>query len=143
WQRFSQALIVPGGWHEIDDIALDKFGERIFGVTWVYSSCQQRVVRGHDVMAMIWTDGQRRISGQLQALAQGGPAKVVLAAGLRPDYVVIDSWHSTKRLLKQSRSYDWRFVTRSTPSVNKSKGSSSSCAARCAGVNLESFSSTA
>jgi putative transposase len=121
WQRFSQALIKPGGWLEIDDTVLDKFGEHIFGVAWVYSSRQQRVVRGLNVVVMIWTDGQRRIPVGIKLWRKGGPTKIVLAArllrwakrlGLRPEYVVMDSWYSAKRLLKQIRSYDWHFVTR-------------------------------
>lgn len=32
--------------------------------------------------------------------------------GLQPEYVLMDSWYSAKRLLKQIRSYEWHFVTR-------------------------------
>ena len=63
---------MTGGWHEIDDITLDKFGERIFGVTWVYSSRRQRGVRSHDVVVMIWTDGQRRIPVSIKLWRKGG-----------------------------------------------------------------------
>lgn len=121
WQRFSQHLIKPGGWLEIDDTVLDKFGEHIFGVAWVYSSRQQRVVQGINVVVMIWTDGQRRIPVGIKLWRKGGPTKVVLASrllrwakhlGLQPDFVVMDSWYSAKRLLKQIRSYGWHFVTR-------------------------------
>lgn len=121
WQRFAQHLIKPGGWLEIDDTVLDKFGEHIFGVAWVYSSRQQRVVRGLNLVVLIWTDGQRRIPVGIKLWRSGGPTKIVLAArllrwakrlGLQPDFVVMDSWYSPKRLLKQIRSYQWHFVTR-------------------------------
>lgn len=121
WQGFSRQLIKPGGWLEIDDTVLDKFGERIFGVSWVYSSRQQRVVQGINVVVLIWTDGQRRIPIGIKLWRKGGPTKIVLAArllrwakrlGLQPDFVVMDSWYSAKRLLKQIRSYQWHFVTR-------------------------------
>jgi hypothetical protein len=121
WQRFAQHLIKPGGWLEIDDTVLDKFGARIFGVSWVYSSRQQRVVQGLNVVVLLWTDGQRRVPVGLKLWRKGDPTKIVLAArllrwakrlGLQPDYVVMDSWYSAKRLLKQIRSYQWHFVTR-------------------------------
>lgn len=121
WQRFSQPLIQPGGWLELDDTVLDKFGARIFGVNWVYSSRQQRVVQGINVVVLLWTDGRRRIPVGIKLWRKGGPTKVVLAArllrwakrlGLQPDFVIMDSWYSAKRLLKQIRSYQWHFVTR-------------------------------
>lgn len=40
---------------------LDKVGLSIFGVAWVYCSRLQKVVRGLNVVAIIWTDGTRRI----------------------------------------------------------------------------------
>src|SRR5689334_3841901 len=73
WQRFSQHLIKPGGWLEIDDTVLDKFGEHIFGVSWVYSSRQQRVVRGINVVVLLWTDGQRRVPIGIKLWRKGGP----------------------------------------------------------------------
>lgn len=121
WQRFSQPLIKPGGWLEIDDTVLDKFGAHIFGVSWVYSSRQQRVVQGLNVVVLLWTDGRRRVPVGLKLWRKGGPSKVLLAArllrwakrlGLQPEYVLMDSWYSAKSLLKQIRAYRWHFVTR-------------------------------
>ncbi|MGL5881709.1 MAG: transposase [Synechococcus elongatus] len=121
WQRFSQRLLKPGGWLEIDDTVLDKFGAHIFGVSWVYSARQQRVVQGINVVVLLWTDGQRRIPVGIKLWRKGGASKIILAAkllrwakrlGLQPDYVVMDSWYSAKRLLQQIRAYHWHFVTR-------------------------------
>lgn len=82
WQRFSQHLIKPGGWLEIDDMVLDKFGTHIFGVACVYSSRQQRVVQGLNVVVLIWTDRQRRIPVGIKLWRKGGPTKVVQAVPL-------------------------------------------------------------
>lgn len=121
WQSFVQRVIGVGGYVELDDTVLDKFGEMIFGVAWVYSSRLQKVVRGINVVVLIWTDGTRRVPIGIKLWRKGGPSKVVLAAkllrwakrlGLQPSYVVMDSWYSAKILLKQIRAYDWHFVTR-------------------------------
>ena len=121
WEEVTKRLPLRGGWLELDDTVLDKFGEMIWGVAWVYSSRQQRVVLGMNVVVLIWTDGQRRLPLGLKIWRKGGPSKVILAAkllrwahhlGLEPDYVLMDSWYSAKRLLKQIRAYDWHFVTR-------------------------------
>lgn len=121
WQGFAQRRLGQGGWLELDDTVLDKFGEHIFGVAWVYCSRLQKVVRGLNVVALIWTDGQRRVPIGIKIWRKGKQSKVVLAAqllrwahrlGLQPDYVIMDSWYSAKRLLKQVRAYGWHFVTR-------------------------------
>ena len=121
WQEVTKRLPLRGGWLELDDTVLDKFGEKLWGVHWVYSSRQQRVVLGMNVVALIWTDGRRRLPLGLKIWRRGGVSKVVLAGkllrwahhlGLQPDYILMDSWYSAKRLLQQIRSYDWHFVTR-------------------------------
>ncbi|HZS05696.1 MAG TPA: transposase [Blastocatellia bacterium] len=121
WQKFAQPGIGRGGWLEVDDTVLDKFGEHIFGVSWVYSSRLQKVVRGLNLVALIWTDGERRLPVGIKLWRKGRQSKVVLAAkllrwahhlGLQPDCVLMDSWYSAKALLKQIRGYGWHFVTR-------------------------------
>ncbi len=121
WRNFAQRGVGVGGWLELDDTVLDKFGRHIFGVTWVYSSRLQKVVLGLNLVVLIWTDGQRRIPVGIKLWRKGQQSKVVLAAkllrwakrlGLQPEYVLMDSWYSAKALLKQMRSYDWHFVTR-------------------------------
>lgn len=121
WRHFAQRALGTGGWLELDDTVLDKFGAHIFGVAWVYSSRQQKTVLGLNVVALIWTDGRRRIPIGIKVWRKGKQSKVVLAAkllrwarrlGLQPDYVLMDSWYSAKALLKQIRSYGWHYVTR-------------------------------
>lgn len=121
WQNCAGRSVGVGGYLELDDTVLDKFGATIFGVSWVYSARLQKVVRGIGVVVLIWTDGGRRVPVGIKLWRKGGPSKVVLAAkllrwarrlGLQPSYVVMDSWYSAKRLLKQTRSYQWHFVTR-------------------------------
>jgi putative transposase len=121
WQSFARRLIGEGGYLLLDDTVLEKWGQAMFGVYWVYSSRLGKVVQGINVVVVIWTDGQRRVPIGIKIWRKGGPSKVVLAAkllrwarrlGLQPQYVVFDSWYSAKRLLQQIRSYGWHFVTR-------------------------------
>lgn len=121
WRHFVQRAVGSGGWLELDDTVLDKFGAHIFGVAWVYSSRLQKTVLGLNVVALIWTDGRRRVPLGIKVWRKGKQSKVVLAAkllrwahrlGLQPDYVLMDSWYSAKALLKQIRSYGWHYVTR-------------------------------
>ncbi|MCA1626587.1 MAG: transposase [Acidobacteria bacterium] len=121
WQRFVQQAVGAGGWLQLDDTVLDKFGLAIFGVSWVYCSRLQRVVSGLNVVVLIWTDGTRRLPVGLRLWHKGGESKVKLAAalleraktlGFTPEYVMMDSWYSARVLLQQVRGAGWHFVTR-------------------------------
>lgn len=121
WRGFVQRAVGRGGWLQLDDTVLDKFGLTIFGVSWVYCSRLQRVVSGLNVVVLIWTDGTRRLPVGLRLWHKGGQSKVKLAAellthakalGLMPEYVMMDSWYSAKVLLHQVRGAGWHFVTR-------------------------------
>jgi hypothetical protein len=131
WQDFSSKVseVYEGGYLEFDDTILEKFGREIFGVYWVYSSTLQKAVRGINVVLLLWTDGKRRIPIGIKIWhkAPSGKTKrtrVVLAGqllrwahklGLKPSYVVFDSWYAAKPLLNQIRSYGWHFTTRLKP----------------------------
>lgn len=121
WRWCGQRAINQGGWLQLDDTVLEKWGPMIFGVFWVYSSRWQKVVRGINVVVLIWTDGTRRVPIGIKLWRRGGSSKVVLAGKLlrwarrlelTPDYVIFDSWYASKKLLQQVRGYGWHFVTR-------------------------------
>lgn len=121
WQMFSKRVIAQGGQLQLDDTVLDHWGEHIFGVYWVYSSRLQKVVRGIHIVVLIWTDGKRRAPIGIKIWRKGGQSKVVLASkllrwakrlGIKPEYVLMDSWYSSNRLLKQINGYGWHFITR-------------------------------
>ena len=76
WEEVTNRLPLRGGWLEIDDTVLDKFGEKIWGVAWVYCSRQQRVILGLNVVVLIWTDGRRRLPRGLKIWRKGRCRKV-------------------------------------------------------------------
>jgi hypothetical protein len=45
WQEVTKRLPLRGGWLELDDTVLDKFGAAIWGVFWVYSAPTARCLR--------------------------------------------------------------------------------------------------
>lgn len=121
WRTVGQGEVLMGGYLLLDDTVLDKFGAAIFGVHWVYCSRLQKVVRGLNLVVLLWSDGKRRLPIGIKIWRAGGNSKVELAAqllrrahwlGLQPDYVLMDSWYSANRLLNQIAGYSWHFVTR-------------------------------
>ena len=121
WRVFASRLIGEGGSLIVDDTVLEKFGSKVFGVYWVHSSRLNKAVKGINVVLLIWTDGRRRVPIGIKVWRKGGPSRVVLASkllrwaynlGIKPQYVLFDSWYSSKSILRQIRSYNWHFITR-------------------------------
>ena len=121
WRTIGQAEVLRGGYLILDDTVLDKFGTAIFGVHWVYCSRLQKVVRGLNLVVLLWTDGKRRLPIAIKLWRKGEKSKVELASqllrrahwlGLQPDYVLMDSWYSASQLLQQIDGYSWHFITR-------------------------------
>ncbi len=121
WQYFSRSMIGEQGYLVIDDTVVEKYGRKIFGVDWVYSSALGKAIRGINIVMMVWTDGERRIPIGIKVWRKGKSSKMVLASKLlrwakrlelSPEYVLFDSWYSAKPLLKQIESYGWHYITR-------------------------------
>ena len=121
WESFASKMIGEGGNIIIDDTVLEKFGQVMFGTYWVYSSRYGKAVLGINVVLMIWTDGKRRVPIGIKIWQKGKSSKVKLAIqlmrwakrlGIKPQYVVFDSWYSAKIILKQIQKYNWHFITR-------------------------------
>jgi hypothetical protein len=79
------------------------------------------VLRGHQVVLLIWTDGRVRVPLGLRLWKKGGYSKVELAAqllreaqrrGLQPEYVPFDSWYAAASLLHLLESLGWKYVAR-------------------------------
>ena len=112
---------VAGGYLIVDDTVIEKPYAQLLGeAAWVWSSKQHKVMFGVSVVLLIWTEGQTRIPLAFRLWQQGGPSKFDLALELlryartrlrcQPQFVLFDSWYSSKKLLKRIRDYGWYFV---------------------------------
>ena len=114
-------MVREGGYLIIDDTAWARWAVRSEAVSWVWSSTHGRVLRGHQVVLLIWTDGRVRVPLGMRLWKKGGDSKVELAAqllreaerrGMRPEYVLFDSWYAAASLLHLLQSLGWKYVAR-------------------------------
>jgi Transposase DDE domain len=114
-------MMREGGYLVIDDTAWARWAVQSEAVSWVWSSTHGRVLRGHQVVLLIWTDGRLRVPLGLRLWKKGGYSKVELAAqllreaerrGIRPEYVLFDSWYAAASLLHLLESMGWKYAAR-------------------------------
>jgi len=106
----------------LDDTTLDKpYARKIDLVTRHWSGKHKAVVRGINLLTLLWSDGDRfyPLDYRLYDKAQDGKTKNdhfrdLLAAahgrGLRPRCVLFDSWYASLDNLKQVRALGWTFL---------------------------------
>jgi len=108
----------------LDDTTLDKpYSKSIPLVTDHWSGKHHRVVRGINLITLLWTDGRKLVPTDYRIYDKpfGGRTKnehfsdMLYAAeerGFNPDYAVFDSWYTSLDNLKQLREMEWRWFTR-------------------------------
>lgn len=120
---FQEFFRFHGGYLVIDDTVLRKSSDRrMQDVTWVYSSADKKSVLGYSVVLLVWTDGQMHIPLAFRIWKSGEASKFELALDLlsyarnrlhcQPEFVLFDSWYSSKAMFKRIRDYGWYFVCR-------------------------------
>ncbi len=107
----------------IDDTVIAKpFATAIESLAWVYSSRDRQPVYGLSLVLLVWTNGTVRLPLGMRLWHKGGPSQYDLALELlsyarnrlrcHPEYVLLDAWYPSKRLLTRIRDYGWYFVCR-------------------------------
>lgn len=107
----------------IDDSTLDKpHARRIELVTRHWSGKHHDVVRGINLITLLWTDGDRKIPVDYRLYSKAdGKSKhdhfweLLLMAkgrGFSPKYVLFDGWYASLENLKQVRGHGWHWLTR-------------------------------
>ena len=124
WQEAQPWVPSQGGVLVVDDTTLDKpYAREIELVTWHWSGKHHRVVRGINLVSLVWSDGTARIPCDFRVYDKpvGGKTKnehfrdMVQAAhsrGLRPAYVLCDSGYSGLDNLKYLRQLGYAWLTR-------------------------------
>ncbi len=121
WEWFASRLISADGYLIVDDTAWQRFTKRAEAVSFVWDSQVGKVVFGMNVVLLIWTDGKRKVPLGMRIWQKGGRSKIELACeifaqaradGVKPLYVLFDSWYSCNKLLNLLDSFGWRYIGR-------------------------------
>jgi putative transposase len=124
WLEARPQIRLDDGLLVLDDSTLDKPYARKMGlVSWHWSGNHHAVVKGINLLTLLWTDGDRHIPTdyRLYDKAHDGQSKndlftrLLRAAhqrGLRPRCVCFDSWYSSLANLKEIRTLGWTWLCR-------------------------------
>lgn len=107
----------------VDDSTLDKpYAKSIHLVTRHWSGKHHAVVRGINLVTLLWTDGDRhvpcdyRVSDKSDGLTKNDHFVAMIAAaarrGFAPRWVAFDGWYSSLENLKLLKSLDWKWLPR-------------------------------
>lgn len=124
WREVAPLVRRGDGVLVLDDSTLDKpYAGKIALVCSHWSGKHRAVVRGINLVSLVWTDGDRlypvddRVYDRpTDGLTKNDHARALLAAahgrGFAPRCVLFDGWYASLENLKQVRSLGWTFLTR-------------------------------
>jgi putative transposase len=124
WEEVEPFVRKEDGALILDDSVLDKPYSRHMGLVGrFWSGKHKRVVQGIDLVSLLWTDGDLLCPCDYRLVDPADKKKVtkndhfqsMLKAakerGLKPRYVLFDSWYSGLKNLKAIRDHGWKFLT--------------------------------
>lgn len=124
WQE-AQGLIKPAaGVLVLDDTTLDKpYAKHMALVTRHWSGKHHAVVRGINLLTLLWSDGARLVpldyrlyDKEQDQLTKNDHFRALLTVahqrGLAPRCVLFDSWYASLANLKHVQTLGWRWLTR-------------------------------
>lgn len=123
WEEARGLVSRDGGVLVIDDATLDKpYARRIELVTRHWSGKHRQVVRGINLITLLWTDGDRkipvdyRIYDKADGRTKNDHFREMIARaqrrGFAPGIVLFDGWYASLENLKQVRERGWHWLTR-------------------------------
>lgn len=124
WLEAQPHVRCTEGFLVLDDSTLDKlYAQKIELVTRHWSGKHHAVVRGINLLTLLWTDGDRHLpcDYRLYDKANDGLTKndlfrallqVAHERGFTPQCVVFDGWYSSLENLKALRGHGWIWLTR-------------------------------
>jgi hypothetical protein len=124
WDETRPLIRPDDGMLILDDSVLDKPFARHMGLVGrFWSGRHKRVVRGIDLVSLVWTDGDALYPLDYRLVDPADPEghtkndlfrqmiTTAKARGLKPRCVAFDSWYSGKDNLKAIRDCGWTFLT--------------------------------
>src|SRR5437588_10419809 len=124
WAEAKGQVTLSDGLLVFDDSTLDHLSARRMElVCRHWSGKHHRVVRGINLMTLVWTDGDRHIPVDYRLYDKGRDKltkndhfREVLdeahKRGFQPRCVAFDSWYASLPNLKKIRSFNWTWLTR-------------------------------
>lgn len=123
WKEAEPFISKEGGILVIDDSTLDKpFAQKMDLVGYHWSGKHHRVVKGINLVSMVWTDGDihvpcdYRIYDKEEGLSKNDyfmdMIEIAYKRGFKPKCVGFDSWYSSLENLKRIRNIGWTWLTR-------------------------------
>jgi putative transposase len=124
WQEAKESIIGQNGVLVVDDSTLDKpySREGIEAVCWHWSGKHHKVVKGINLVSLLWTDGDTHIPCDYEVYGKENKTKNELFQdmlrrayhrGVKPSYILFDSWYgSAENLRIIGLDYGWKFLTR-------------------------------
>ena len=124
WEEARPQIRLDDGMVVLDDSTLDKpYAREMDLVGWHWSGKHHRVVKGLNLLSLVWTDGDRHVpcDDDLYDKANDGLSKNDLFAqqwrtakgrGMSPRGVCCDSWYSSLANLKLRRALGWTWLCR-------------------------------
>jgi len=124
WEEARPQIRLDDGIVVLDDSTLDKpYAWEMDLVGWHWSGKHHRVVKGINLLSLVWTDGDRHVpcDYDIYDKANDGLSKNDLFAqqlrtakerGMSPRCVCFDSWFSSLANLKLIRSLGWTWLCR-------------------------------
>lgn len=124
WQEAMGMIDKDQGFLIVDDTTLDKpYSLQIDLVTYHWSGKHHQVVKGINLITLLWTDGTSIVPVDFRIYNREHDEKTkndhfqemldkAKERDLRPHCVLFDSWYSSMENLKRIRRMDWHFLTR-------------------------------
>ena len=123
WQEARPQVVLDDGLLVVDDSVLDKpYAKSIELVGRHWSGKHHAVVRGIDLVTLLWTDGDRRVPCDYRILHKPegltkndhfrAMIRMARERGFEPRVVAFDGWYASLDNLKLLRELGWAWLTR-------------------------------
>jgi putative transposase len=124
WLEVKAEVRLNSGVLVLDDTVLDKpYARKMDLVHHMWSGKHHAVVKGIDLLTLLWTDGERHLpcdyriydkpnDGKTKNDHFGDLIDTAKERGFQPEYVLFDGWYSSLVNLKRIDAVGWRWLTR-------------------------------